>query len=415
MQPDVVVLGAGMVGLGSALALQELGASVAIVDRRGPAAEASFGNAGLIQSEAVIPYAFPRDLRTIVGVLLDRRTDARVHLPGLPGLAGRLLAYAAAGGAEAIDRTARANVPILARVVAEHRRLAHEAGAMGLWREGGYLRLFRTAAALDAARAGAETANARYGVPFEVLDGERLAREEPHLKPGLSGAIRHAAPVRIEDPGALGKAYAALFEKRGGTVLRGNAETLRRAERRFAVSTDEGEVSAEACVIALGAWSATVLARFGSTVPLFVKRGYHMHFRPSGNAVLNNLMAVEGSGYVVGPNVRGFRLTTGAEFAPVDAPHTPVQVERASRDAADIFPLGERLDDAAWRGARPCLPDLLPVIGPVPNVQGLWCNFGHHHLGFTMGPATGRLLGEMMMAQTPFTDPAPYAVGRFNR
>lgn len=410
---DALVLGAGMVGLGTALALLERGRSVALVDRREPAEETSFGNAGLIQAEAVVPYAFPRRPGVLLAALLDRRTDARLHLSALPRTARWLVAYARHSGPQAVERTARANVPILARALPEHRRLIDRAGASHLLREDGYVRLFRSPAVLAAAAREAAAVEARYGVPFALWDAERLHAEEPHLAPGPAGGIHHPSVARVDDPGDLGKAYAALFARDGGTILRGDAARLTPAGDRWVVETAEGPIAAGDAVIALGPWSGEAMARVGVPVPLGIKRGYHMHYRPAGNAVLNRLLVDEDHGYVITPNRRGIRLTTGAEFAPRDAPPTPVQLERAERAARALFPLGERLQDTPWFGARPCFADLLPMVGPVPGRPGLWANFGHHHLGFTLGPATGRLIAELITGTAPFTDPAPYRVDRF--
>ena len=110
---------------------------------------------------------------------------------------------------------------------------------------------------------------------------------------------------------------------------------------------------------------------------------------------------------------RGIRLTTGAEFALRDAVSTPVQLAKVEPLARALFPLGDRADKVAWRGARPCFPDMLPMIGEVPGRKGLWLDCGHHHLGFTLGPVTGRLLAEAMTGEAPFTDMAPYRVERF--
>lgn len=411
---DVAVLGAGFVGLGTALALQERGVSVALVDRRGPAEETSFGNAGLLQAEAVVPYAFPRSARVVASALFDRRVDSRLHWRSLPHTMRFLLAYAAHSGPAAVERTARANSPLVHAAVPSHRRLVEAAGAGALWREGGYLRLFRSPRVLERAVAESTAHEVRYGVPFAPLDGAALARAEPHVAP-LAGAIHHPSPVRIEDPGALGAAYARLFEARGGTLLRGDASTLTPRSRGFRLACEAVELHAREAVVALGAWSGPLLRRFGVRVPLGVKRGYHMHYAPRGNAGLSHLVVDEERGYVVAPNTRGLRLTTGAEFAAIDAPHTPLQVDRAEAEARAILPIGARRDETAWRGARPCLPDLLPVIGRVPGVPGLWANFGHHHLGLTLGPATGGLLAAIMTGATPFTDPHPYRVERFTR
>jgi D-amino-acid dehydrogenase len=144
-----------------------------------------------------------------------------------------------------------------------------------------------------------------------------------------------------------------------------------------------------------------------------VKRGYHMHYALQPGAALNvPVLDVEG-GYVLAPMVRGIRLTTGAEFARRDAPPTPVQIERTEPLARALLPLGKRLDDKPWMGARPCLPDILPMIGPAPRHKGLWFDFGHQHHGFTLGPVSGRLIADLVTGAEPFTDPAPYSVTRF--
>ncbi|MEM8662724.1 MAG: FAD-binding oxidoreductase, partial [Pseudomonadota bacterium] len=183
-------------------------------------------------------------------------------------------------------------------------------------------------------------------------------------------------------------------------------------------------VAARAAVVCLGPWSAELVKRFGVKVPLGVKRGYHQDFALPDDArrndtMLNRLMVDEDNGFVLAPGVDRrngrprIRLTTGAEFARLDDPASDVQLHRAEREARKILPLGEPLRKTPWRGARPCLPDLRPVIGRLSPDLGLWANFGHHHLGFTLGPITGRLLAEMMSGEKPFADPSPYSALRF--
>jgi D-amino-acid dehydrogenase len=117
----------------------------------------------------------------------------------------------------------------------------------------------------------------------------------------------------------------------------------------------------------------------------------------------------------MGPMQRGIRLTTGAEFALRDAIRTPVQLGRAEPIARDLFPLAERLDNEPWMGARPCTPDMLPVIGPAPQHANLWFAFGHAHHGLTLGAVTGRLVAQMVTGEQTFVDPAPYSAARFGK
>jgi len=211
----------------------------------------------------------------------------------------------------------------------------------------------------------------------------------------------------------LAKAYASLFQRKGGRFVVGDARTLEQTGNKWRLSGATGAVVAREIVVALGPWSDLVFRPLGYSIPLGVKRGYHLHLAPEGNAVLHHPVLDTDNGYLLAPMNRGIRLTTGVEFARRDAPPTPVQVERTLPYARALFPLGEAVDASPWKGARPCLPDMIPVICKAPRHAGLWFDFGHQHHGLTLGPATGRLLAEMMTGEVPFTDPAPYAVERF--
>ena len=240
-----------------------------------------------------------------------------------------------------------------------------------------------------------------------------LAEREPHLGPGPIGALHFRDPGAISDPGALVEAYGELVRRRGGEFVQGDARTLEESPEGWQVETEAGLATAREVVIALGPWSDLVFRKLGYRLPFAVKRGYHRHFRPKGNAVLNRPVLDSDGGFLLAPMTRGIRLTTGAEFALRDAPPTPVQIGRAEPLARALFPLDGAVEDKPWMGARPCLPDMLPVIGKGARHKGLWFDFGHQHHGLTLGPVTGRLLAEQMTGETPFTDPAPYRAERF--
>jgi D-amino-acid dehydrogenase len=288
-----------------------------------------------------------------------------------------------------------------------------EAEVPELLRRTGWLKLFRSDATLSNAVHDFERAQ-HYGVAGEVLDSKAIAAREPHLSGEFAGAIYLPAPGFVPDPGGLAKAYAALFKRKGGRFFVGDARTLEQVGGGWRVAGSDGAAVAREAVVALGPWSDLVFRPLGYPIPLAVKRGYHLHLEPRGNAVLHHPLLDSDLGYMLAPMNRGIRLTTGVEFARRDRPPTPIQVKRALPRARELFPLGDALDANPWMGARPCLPDMLPVIGRAPRHAGLWFDFGHQHHGLTLGPATGRLLAEMMTGETPFADPRPFAVERFS-
>ncbi len=410
---DCVVLGAGFVGLGAALALQERGRSVVIVDRLGVAAgETSFGNTGIVQSEAAFPYGFPRDPIEIANAGLNRDPRAQVRHDALPALAPALWRYFLASAPEPRQHNGRALRALVAEAVAEHRRLAAAAGAGALLREGGWIKALRTERGRARALNEAEEARS-FGVNYKLLDRAALLALEPHLSEAAIGGVHYADPLTTPDPAALGAAYLDLFLSRGGEMTKGEAKSLEAFGSAWRVTTEAGPVMAGAAVVALGPWSDELARGFGYALPFFVKRGYHMHYAARGNAGLTRPVLDYERGYVVTPMARGLRLTTGAEFARVDDPPSSAHLDRLEPFARELYPIAERLDATPWFGQRPCLPDMLPVIGEAPRHRGLWFDFAHQHLGLTLGPISGRLLADLMTGAPPFADPAPYALDRF--
>jgi len=414
MAQSAIVLGAGMVGVSIALHLRQRGWEVALVDRRPPGEGASFGNAGLIQREAVHPHPFPRRLAELTRIAGNRGVDAVYHPSALPGLASPLLRYWWHSEPGRYEAVARAYARLIVTCLDEHMAVARDAGSAELLRPIGWMRLFSTEAQLDHARQEAEAAHRDHGVGYRVLDAGALAEAEPHLMVRRAGALHWTDPYSVSDPHALTTSYARLLEARGGRFVLGEAATLERAGAGWRVQGAEGPVEAAHAVVALGAAAGTVTQRFGYAPPLFGKRGYHHHYGMRGNAVLNHPFIDEASGFCLVPMRAGIRLTTGAEFARPGAPETPIQIERAEPIARSLLPLADKVEDKPWMGVRPCTPDMLPVIGPIAGHDGLWGAFGHAHQGMTLGPTTGRLLAEMMDAKTPFIDPAPYRAERFS-
>jgi D-amino-acid dehydrogenase len=236
---------------------------------------------------------------------------------------------------------------------------------------------------------------------------------EPSLSPVFTNAVHWPDAASVSNPLAVTKAYAAQFAKLGGVVLAGDALSLHRSGDGWRVDTDEGAIDAREAVVALGPWAPDMLRPLGIQLPLAFKRGYHRHFRPVGNAGLTRPVVDTAYGYCLAPMEQGIRLTTGAEFADRDARPTPEQFDRLLPAARALFPLGEGVEAKPWMGSRPCFADSRPVIGRAPGQPGLWLDYGHAHWGLTLGPASGRLLAEMMTGATPFCDPKLYAAERF--
>lgn len=411
---EVIVLGAGIVGVSTALALQARGHRVLLIDKQAPGLGASYGNAGVIQREAVEPYAFPRDPSTLLGAALGRDNAIHYHAGALVGLLRPLVAYWKNSAPRHYPRIAAEYSTLIAHSLSEHAPWIASSGAHDLIRQQGWYQAFRASPALAEATRTAQRLQDARGLAFRAMSAEDLLQAAPSLRAGaFAGAIYWQDPWTVSDPALLVQRYAELFVSRGGSFAFGDASSLAPAGAGWGVTADGSTVTAEQAVIALGAWSDALLRRLGYKFPLFIKRGYHRHFTTRTPFEISMLDAA--NGLMLAPMRAGLRITTGAEFAKLDAAATPVQIQRSEAYVREIVDLGDAVETTPWVGARPCTADMKPVVGPAYRHKGLWFNLGHGHQGLTLGPATARLLAEQIDGHPTFVDRTPFLPSRFRR
>ncbi|HYF07597.1 MAG TPA: FAD-dependent oxidoreductase, partial [Acetobacteraceae bacterium] len=251
MKADVAVLGAGIVGVSIALHLQARGRSVVLFDRRGAGEETSYGNAGLIERASVIPYAFPRDLGSMVKYGLNRSAEAHYHPTFLPKIAPWLAQYWWHSAPSRLALASKAMLPLIEHSVSEHEALMKAAGIEPLLRKTGWIKAFRDPGHFDQGVAQARKLDP-YGIRFDILDRDELLAREPHLTDVLIGGIHWRDPATVPDPGAVSKGYAELFVRRGGRFLHGDARTLVRDGDGWSLRADGGPVEVGETVVALG-------------------------------------------------------------------------------------------------------------------------------------------------------------------
>lgn len=414
---DALVLGAGIIGTSTALHLQQRGLSVCLVDWQAPGSGTSHGNAGLIERASVVPYSFPQSPLALLRYAANRQTDVHFQWRALPAMAGWLWRYWRESAPGPLEQAAQDMLPLIERCVTEHDALIQAAGLQNLVRAAGWIDIYREPAAFAAAAADARALAGRYGLQADVLDSAALAAREPALLPHarMAGGIHWLDPWTVSSPGKLVQGYADLFCRRGGTLIHADARSLRpNTSGGWQLATPDGDLQAAQAVIALGPDAPELFRPLGYALPLAHKRGYHLHFQPSPDAPPpRHPLCDSRAGFVLAPMEQGVRLTTGVELALPDAPVNRIQLTRAERIARHYWPLGQAIEAEPWMGRRPCTPDMRPIISAAPRHPGLWFNFGHAHHGLTLGPASGRLLAEMMTGEPTFTHPAPYSAHRF--
>ena len=403
---DVIVLGAGIVGTSAALHLAKRGLAVALVDRRGPGEETSYGNTGVIEGNTLFPHAFPSGFGALLRIALKRAPEANYHLSSLPQIAPWLLAYRANTRGDGSLAFAEAMRPLFSRAVRRARGADGGVRRHALSAQGRLDQALSQRRGVRGDRARARSRRASWACNIACSIAEQARALEPSLAPVFRHAVHWPDAASVSNPLAVTKAYAARVHAARRRDPQGRCAHAAPLRQSWRVDTDEGPVDAKEAVVALGPWAPDLLGPLGIKLPLAFKRGYHRHFRPLGNAGLTRPMVDTEYGYCLAPMEQGIRLTTGAEFADRDAPPTPVQFDRLMPAARALFPLGEGVEDKPWMGSRPCFAEFAAGDRPRAGPAGLWLDYGHAHWGLTLGPVSGRLIAEMMTGATPFCDPA---------
>lgn len=413
---EVAVLGAGMVGTATALALQERGFDVTLVDRTSPGRETSYGNAGVIQGEAYEPYAMPRDLRTLSRIILKTENSVDWDVGGLWHSAPSLFSYWRHSTPFKHQAIGREYALLIRRATRDHAKWITASGSDAIIRPEGYRVAFRDDASFQVQLRKAERLRDLYGADFESEDSTAVAAAEPALRQRLAGAILWRDAWTCSDPGALVQAYSDLFLSRRGKLLNVEIRGIEQAGSEWRLHTGAGTIDTAEVVVALGPWSPDLLASLGYKVRMVPKRGYHLNFRYGavGSTPRLNLPLLDASvGAIYSPMRAGIRVATAADLSSFRQGNAPRQMRRAEAAARELLEMGPAIETSVWTGVRPCMPDMMPVIGAAPRHRGLWFNFGHGHQGFTLGPTTGELLAEAMDLGTTGSIPSMAASRAF--
>jgi D-amino-acid dehydrogenase len=407
---DVVVLGAGIVGVSTAIAARERGFSVILVDRRDPGSETSYGNAGVLSSGSIFPLNVPALWNSLPKYLTNRhpalRWDPLWSIRNAPWVARFLLNAVPSR----VKPRAMALQSLIVPSLKLHREWVAKAAIPERIRETGWLKAWRSDA-LAAAKAQ-QTALAGYGIKSELLDRQAISALEPNILPVYSVGLLHTQTASVDSPGNVVKAYARMFEGAGGAIQRAGVEAIAPEADGWRVVLADGELGARHVVVALGPWSADLLRPLGYRVPLATERGYHQEFRPNDARKLLRPVHDAEIGFLMTPMENGIRVTSGVELTDRDAPSSFAQLEQSVAAARGVVEFGDAVAEP-WRGSRPTLPDSLPMIGPAPRHSGLWFAFGNQHIGFTTGPATGAAIAAMISGEPPPFDAAPFSPRRY--
>jgi glycine/D-amino acid oxidase-like deaminating enzyme len=412
--PDapVIVIGAGIVGLCVAFELSRAGYRVEVIDPADPGSECSSGNAGAISAGSVAPLAMPGAIRSAVSMLLD--TDSPLHVPfryWLPAAPWFARFFASATPVR-VEQVATALQDLFTGAVEHHQALAQEIGCPQRVVKTGQLHLYRDQVALAKDNASWQLRRT-HGVQAEVLDANGIRELEPAVSQRYHAAVFMPEQAAVTEPFRYASAIAEALRERGASFIRDRVLRLARGEDGWQVQGEVGHYDAQRVVLAAGAWSAGLLRPLGVRVPLESQRGYHMHIAQPGVSISRPVVLTDRKVFMA-PMETGLRVAGTVEFGGLSMPPTRRRATVLGDYAKEGLP-DLQLDPQAslWMGHRPCLPDSLPVLGPVPRHDGLWCAFGHGHLGLTGSVNTGRWIAKALRGEFDLKRFRPFSVMRF--
>jgi len=413
MQRDIVVLGAGMVGISSALALQKRGYQVTLIDKSLVARETSFGNAGMITPSSLVPFNNPTIMRSLPGFLTNKGTGFRYNIRYAFSEMANLLKFLACATPTATNKRIHALYQLIERSTELHQQWAGDSECQQLLRPIGWLKLYQQQASFTKSKYERAILE-QYDIATHVLDKKQLDQFEPALKPIYMQGLHIEEALSVASPSDLAKCYFDQFTGLGGEFIQTTVKHIDREEIGFKLTLNNNEEQqtlwCDQLVVAAGPWSKALLNMLSITLPMIFERGAHRQFTTSGEVALKHAIHDVDGSFVASPNATGIRVTCGVQLQYHLAKDSETQLDLVTKNAQQALAINQPCV-SQWHGARPTLPDSMPVIGQT-SIKGLWLNTGHQHIGFATGPGSADILADLM--QNVNTDSNnPFSTTRF--
>lgn len=414
MTKVIVVVGAGIVGVSTAIWLRRAGHNVTLIDKGAPGMGASYGNAGLLAQWAVVPVTTPKLWRDAPRYLMDPNSPLFVKWRHVP----RMLPWLAQYMRNATNKRTRQIVssisPLLLDAVDQHRSLIQGTPVENWVRDSKMTFVYRNRAGFDADAYGWQL-KAHAGLTPTVITGQAVQEIEPILSADHRCIAVLEGQGHVTDPGRYVASLAQYFETLGGRVVRAEVRDLQKGSdgQITCVQTDQDHFDCDAAVITAGIWSKELTRKLGLRIPLEAERGYHVIFENPTEAPRNPMMMVDGK-FGVNAMDMGLRCAGTVELGDHHAGPSTAPIALLKKHAAAAFPRMTFSGTQEWMGFRPSTPDSMPLIGELGS-SGIFVGFGHQHIGLTSGPKTGRILAQMISGQHPNMDLSAFDPARFSR
>jgi len=405
------IIGAGIQGISNALFLQKKGFTVKIFDRDEPgSAAASYGNAGHFSPYASVPINRPDVLADVPAMLLSSTGPLALKWNYVPKMIPWFLRFIRNCSTKRMMHTAKNMHQILDLALPAYDELFEEINLEGLVEKKGILYIWNDQN-LKSRKLEIKVRN-ELGVDQQVVTPKEIHDLEPNIKPFYHGGVYYHHGRHARNPRKILLKLFELFKQKGGKFIKINVRDIKFDNEKPIIKTENQSFIFDKIVIACGAFSKRLSDNLDEKIPLDTERGYHVHFKDCDH-LLNRPVIFQNRGFGITPMEQGLRVVGTVEFGGLENPLSKSRIKNLINNAKYMLgDLPEHEDE--WLGFRPSTPDFLPVMGPSKNHKNVFYCFGHHHLGWTLGPISGKIISGMIAEENTNLDLKPYSSLRFN-
>ena len=410
---NILVIGAGIVGICTGIELIKKGYFVTLLDPNEPGSQTSYGNAGVITDSSLMIINNPQLLKSLFQLIFKKQTSFRYSKYFIFSRLSWILRFLMFSHKNHMEFAAKALRELQVLSLKTHQELIEKTNSKNNISKPGWLKLFKTINSYKKYYLELDILN-KNKAEYIILDTEQIKKQFPDLKENFFKGVLFKNSLRVKSPLTLSKKYFDYFRKSGGRFVQEKCKDLKYKEGQWAINFNKQNFYFDEVVIATGPWSKKLLSNLGYDIPLAWERGYHHHFSTKIKTSINPAIHDVEGGFVYSSNGSEVRITSGVELNFLDASKNDIQINESIQKLHKIIPLDKKLTEKAWLGSRPTIADSLPMIGKAPKHKNLWFNFGHNHIGLSTSAGSAVILAEMIQNKKNSINTDPFSPKRFN-
>ena len=410
---NILIIGAGIVGICTSIELIKKGYSVTLMDPNEPGSQTSYGNAGVITDSSLMIINNPQLLKSLFQLIFKNQTSFRYSKSFIFSRLTWVLRFLMFGHKNHMKFAAKALRELQVLSLNTHKKLIKKTNSNNIISKPGWLKLFKTSESYKKYSLELEVLN-KHKAKYTTLNTTQIEKQFPDLEVKFFKGILFKNSIRVKSPLKLSKKYFNYFIKSGGKFVQESCKDLQYIEDKWVIFSNKNKSYFDQVVVSTGPWSKNILSNLGYNIPLAWERGYHHHFSTKKKISINPAIYDVEGGFVYSSNGSDVRVTSGVELTFLDAVQNEIQINESIQKLRKIIPLNKKLIDKPWLGSRPTIIDSLPMIGKAPKHKNLWFNFGHNHIGLSTSAGSAVIISEMIQNKKTSINADPFSPKRFS-